>query len=280
MQLKKILAPFLAGVCALSLCACDPNDEPTLPEPHEFYAVQDKVADLFNSAIDKLTDSDSYSMAGSFASTAEVLSSGELTSAVTPVNCAYQSGKFLIDASEANVDPRITYFDGERYYYSLMMFGNEPVRCFSNKNDHVDFVAADYLTKVDSEILFDPGFIENEDGTVELSFDIPFTLYNSPAMIGHLGMIVDETHQANPLSVQASLDQNGYLTAFVISFVNDTTFGDDAIHQEIVANMELSDYNCTVLTAPKDLDTYEDWTEDMPQVPTEGIGDHTPEDMQ
>ncbi len=279
MQLKKLMASVLVGAFAVSICACDTNEEPTLPDPHQFYAVQDRVADLFNDAIGKLADSDSYVMRGSLASTAEVLSSGELTSVVTPIDCTYQSGRFLIDSSKAKIDPRTTYFDGERYYYTLL-FNGEPINCFSNENDHVDYVAADYLMEVDSEILFNPHLTENEDGSTSLSFDIPFTVYESPAMIGHLGFIVDDSHQSNPLSVQAALDPNGYMTEFVISFVNDTDFGDDLIHQEIVANMELLDYNCAVLTPPENLESYADWTEDVPEMTTEGFGEHSPEDMQ
>ena len=279
MQLKKLLAPFVAGVCALSLCACGADSEPTLPEPNDFYEVQDTVADLFNTAIDRLNAASSYKMTGSIASTAEVISSAELTSAVTPIDCTYQNGSFFIDAVEANVDPRTTYFDGERYYYTLY-FLDDPISGFSTANDHMDFVAADYLIPVDSEILYNPHLTQNDDGSSDISFDIPFTVYESPAMIGHLGIVVDETHQANPMSVSASIDADGYMTKFIISFVNDTAFGDDSIHQEIVVGMTLQSYDTAVLTPPTNLDSYEDWTEDVPEVSSEGVGDHSPEDMQ
>jgi len=279
MQFKKILTSLLAGACVFSLSACGNDPEPPPSESNVFYESQETIAELFNAAIDKLNDVGSYKMVGSLVSVAEVLSSGEMTNSMIPIDCTYQDGSFTIDSLEANIDPHSTYFDGERYYYTLHMNGNT-INCFSTANDHVDYAADGYLRKIDAEILFNPQIIELENGSKDISFDMPFAIYDSPAMIDHLGTVVDDEHQAKSMSVSANIDSDGYLTHFIISFINDTAFGDDSIHQEIVANMELSDYATAVITPPDNLDTYEDWSEDIPEMSTEGMGEHSPEDVE
>ncbi len=278
MRFKKLIASLLIGTCAFACCACGSDDDSQLPEPNAYYESQERVAEIFNAALDKLHTLDSYRMKGSIASVAEIPSSEEITSAVTPVDCVYQDGKFTIDSAEANVDPHETYFDGERYYFISYLF-DPPDKYFVTTNDHTDYLATDFLMEIYAEMVYNPSVIAQADGSQFLSFDIPFSVYESPALREILGIVVDDSHNANLLSFSATVDADGSFTQFTVSFVNDTYLGDELIHQEIAVNMELSDFSTAVLTPPSDLDTYEDWSEELPEDETVPIGSLSPEDL-
>ncbi len=275
MRLKQVLASILAGACALTLCACGTREVPP-PTQNEYVVTQDTISELFNSAVQKLNEADSYTMTGSVTSVAEIAASEVLTTVRVPLECRYQEGKMFFDSDNSN-DPHTLYFDGEIYYYCIEDT-NSTIKYFGTANDHNDYSAADYLLPIDAEIVLNPSLSVNDDGTQELSFSIPFAIYESPALIGWLGFVVDESHAANLLNVFATVDADGYFTAFSFSFVNDTDFG-DLIHQEIAVGMTLSNYNSTVITAPSDIQAYEDWTD--PDVPesTHGMEEIPPEDL-
>lgn len=277
MRFKKLFASVLAGVCAFSLCACNANKDASVPTVNDYVVTQDSIAEMFNTAVDKLTEASSYTMSGSVTSASSIASSGVHTAVHVPLICQYEDGKLFFD-SDNSIYPHTLYFDGERYYYSVEEDNRQEIKYYVTTNDHGDYSATDYLMQINAEIVLSPTLTKNDDGSSDISFEMPFAIYESPALIGWLGIIVDETHASNMMKVYATIDADGYFTEFRFSFVNDTNLG-DPIHQEIAVGMTLSDYNTTVVTAPSDLGAYEDWSE--PEIPssTHGMEPIPPEDI-
>lgn len=276
MRFRKIVASFLLSTALLSLCACD--DESPSPPPQQndpFVVLQDNVTDLFNAGIEKLSSAKSYTMTGSLSSVAEVLSSGELTTNRTPVELTYQDGKLYVDSMDGTVDPHRTYFDGERYYFELP----PDLKYFTLTNDHVDYGATDYLIPVNSEVVMNPQLAENPDGTRTVSFKMPFNIYQSPALDAWLGVVFDDAFAAANINIEVNIDAEGYITNFLVSYVNDTALGDDPIRQEIAVKMTLTNYNRSEVLAPTDLELYEDWIETVGPEETVPIGELSPEDI-
>lgn len=278
MQFKRFVSAFLAGVCAVGLCACDSDDKPKPPTENPYYATQEQIADLFNEGVDKLSEAESYRMVGSIASVAEVQSSAELTTSVTPIDGIVEGNRFYIDAFESNINPHRTYFDGELYYNHVDIRGSE-VKYFTNGNDNADFTATEYLMKANAEIIVNPRLETLEDGSRSLNFAVPFAVYESPALIEVLGVIVDDSVRANLLSLNVVLDANGYIKQVMISFVNDVELIEEQIHQEIVLTFELSEYGTARISVPTDLDTYQNWIEELPPETTAPMVEIPPEDL-
>ena len=272
---RKILAAFIAGVCALSFSACSEDPPPPLPpEDDPFIVLQDTVADLYNTGVNKILSAKSYTMTGSYTSAAEVVPSAELTSNNTRVEMTVADGTFFVDSTVSAIDPHSTYFDGTRYYFS-----DKTDKYFTTTNDRNDYRADAYLPLIHSEIVKNPQVKENPDGTKEVTFQMAFNIYQSDAIAGLFGVTFDDNYAAADVRVNVTLDANGFITEFVISFINTTSLGDDGITQDISARMEITNYNCSEVVIPIDLDEYEDWTEDIGTEPTEPIGELTPEDL-
>ena len=271
---KKILAAFMIGASLLSLCACKEDPPPPPAEGDPFVVLQDTVADLYNAGVEKLRSAQSYTMTGTYVSAAEVVSSAELTSNRTAVEMTVADGTFFVDSTDSNIDPHTTYFDGTRYYYS-----DKTDKYFTTTNDRSDFGAEEYLPLVFSEIIKSPQLTENPDGTKQVSFKIPFNIYQSDAIAGLFGITFDGEYAAADVYITITLDADGYIKTFLLSFDNITAFSDDSITQNVTANMILTNYNCAEVVIPADLDEYEDWTEDVVEGPTEPIGELTDEDL-
>ena len=278
MHLTKIFAGFLAGASLLALSACSEDPIPPPPTSSPFVALQDNVANAFNDAVAKLTSAQSYTMTGSLTSAAELTeeneSTGELTSQLCPIEFTYADGMMYLDATDSNIDPHITYFDGERYYCND--FAN---KYYTYTNDHVDYGADGYLLPINSEAVMDPVYLENQDGTKTVSFEMPFNIYQSPALQNWIGVVFDNEYGARNVRVEVSIDTNGYITSFILSYLNKTSFDEDTVHQEVAVKMMLTNYNTAEITPPSDLSVYEDWSEDYVPVETESIDGLTPEDF-
>ena len=280
MSYKKLLLLLLAMLILLSFCACRQSGASDPPQDSDSVASQEAAAALFNAAVDKLNAAGSYTMTGNVTSAAEMQraegEAGELVTVYTPLNCTYQDGKMLM-ISENGSNPHTTYFDGTHYYISVL-FGEERLRYFVSTNDYTDYDAAKYLKQVDAEAIFHPSLTDNAAGGKDVSFQIPFALYDSEALRGWLGEITDDTLASRKLQITAAIDKDGYPTAVFFSFSTTTQFSDDKIQQELAVSFDLSDFSSTVVSAPADLETYEDWT--ISEAPTdESSPELTPEDM-
>lgn len=280
MRFPKFIAGFLVGASLFSLCACSEDPIPPPPTNDPFVALQDNVANAFNDAVAKITSAQSYTMTGSLSSSAELTeegeSSGELTNNLSPIEYTFQNGKMYLDAIGSNIDPHTTYFDGERYYYHL----DPDIKYFTYTNDHVDYGADGYLIPVNSEVVMNPSYLENQDGTKTVSFEMPFNIYQSPALLEWIGVVFDDEYGAKNIRIEANIDENGYFLDFILSFANETSFGEDRISQEVAVKMMLTNYNTAEVVPPTDLSVYEDWSEEYTPIETVSIDGLTPEDFE
>ena len=278
LRIRKCILLFLLLLLPVLLCACGEDEQPKPVSNDPIVTAQDSVADVYNKAVQALSEAGSYKMTGSVTSVAEVMPDGSQTVNVSPIECLWEGGRMQV-TDRSTVDPHSTYFDGDKYYCLLEMAGGD-LRYFTTTNDHNDFSAADYLRTVNAEILSGPVMIENADGSKELSFEIPFAIYDSPALQGWLGYIVDETHEARTLSIAAKIDKDGHFTEFSMDFINDVAFGEQTIHQEIAVTMTLQDYAAVRVAAPEDLTAYEDWSLTGDPGDSDWAENLTPEDME
>lgn len=288
MKAKKILAAFLSLLLLVALTACGNGEQPetvqTLPTietaPQKEYTTDEAVT-MFNAAVNKIEQAQSYTMTGSVNSTAVM---GEtLTSVVTSIDCGYQivDGEpvMLMDSVMNNggtATPHLTYFADGKYYFNA--YG---LKYFTESNDYTDFVADDYLEKIDKQYVSDLNVTDNLDGSKTLEFNYPYGQYNSAALSGWLGGFVSETVGGDMVFLKVELDADNSISSFYMTFTTSIDFSDSTIEQIIVLNLMLSDYNATTVTAPADLDTYEDWTvdENATTDETEGVGMLPPEDV-
>ena len=289
MHLKKLFALFLSVLWLLSLCACRGDPEgPKLPENDDLVIRQDSISELWNAAVDKLNTAGSYRMSGTISSVAEMIygESAALsddidleppTVVTSTIDCAYENGKMLYEASGTH--PHRTYFDGKNYYHDAVIGGN-PVKYFVSTSSFSVYDAALYLKHINAEMIFTPNVIESENGEKQISFTMPFALYKSEALQGWLGIVVDETHEAQDISVKATLDSNGNFISAYMSYSTVTQFGDESIGQELLVSLRLTDYGSTQVEAPADLAEYNDWTEEDVPESTAPFVEHDPEDVQ
>lgn len=290
MHIKKLFALFLPLLLLLSLCACDSfSQEPPTPQNDDLVVQQDNTAELFNAAVDKLNAAGSYRMTGTISSIAEILR-GEGTISSDDIDldpptivsynfdCAYSDGKMLLDCPTGSY-PHSTYFDGEIYYHSTNISGKD-VKYFTPDPSFEDYPAAMYLKNINAEMVFSPAATQTEAGETQLSFEIPFAFYKSEALVDLLGILVDETHSSQYISVKATLDSEGYFTSVYMSFSTVTQFGDESISQELLVSLRFSDYASTQVTPPADLAVYEDWSEEPAPSSTAPMVELTPEDLE
>lgn len=289
MPIKKLFALFLSLLLLVSLCACRSSKTPEPPKNDEIVVQQDSISELWNGAVAKLNAAGSYRMSGTVSSIAEMIygESAALsddidleppTVVTSTIDCAYENGKMLYEASGTH--PHRTYFDGKNYYHDTVISSN-PVMYFTPDPSFEIYEAALYLKSINAEMIFTPDVIRGNDGQTQISFTMPFALYKSEALQGWLGIVVDESHEAENISVKATLDSEGNFISAYMSYSTVTQFGDETIGQELLVSLRLSDYGSTQVIAPADLAEYEDWSEedDVP-VSTAPFVELTPEDLQ
>ena len=289
MHQKKLFALFLILSLLLSLCACrSGSKDPELPKNDDLVVQQDSLSELWNTAVDKLNAAGSYRMTGTITSVAEMIYGDRAalsddidleppTVVTATIDCAYENGKMLYNVSGTH--PHRTYFDGTNYYHDAVIGGN-PVKYFVAIPSFSVYDAARYLSSVNAEMIFNPNVIEGENGERQISFTMPFALYKSEALQGWLGIVVDENHEAQDISVKATLDSEGNFISAYMSYSTVTQFGDESIGQELLVSLRLNDYGSTQVEAPADLAEYEDWSEDDVPESTAPFVEHDPEDVQ
>ena len=290
MLYKKLLAAVLCVLLLLSLVACgsgepDGEDFSLVPIPtaeQKEYSMEDMVS-IFNDAVQKVLDADSYHLTGSVNSTAVM--GDVMATVVTSVDCKYQTvdGRPVIlmnsvEHSDGEETPHQTYIADGKFYFDA--YG---IKYFTDSNDYSDFVAADYLKRIEAEGVHSWDIVDELDGGMTIHLTVYFGSYGSEALYGWLGGLVSETLDTQYLDVKLKLSAAGDVEDYYMSFSSTVDFGGDPIDQVVVLSMTLADYNAITVTAPADLAEYEDWitgSEGMEEGDHEhGIGP-SPEDVQ
>ncbi len=267
--MRKILAALLALTLLLSLAACSNNENTesvstiptTQPVPQKEYTTQN-ILDIYNQAVAKIENAQSYHMDGSVSSTAVM---GEmLATVVTSIDCDYadNNGKpTMLMKSSVNTDGKVqehvTYNADGKYYFEVM---NQ--KYYTSTNDYTDFHAMHYLKPIDEKSVKGLQIQDEADGSRSVQFEVPFGAYGSDAINGWLGGFVSETVDNELLAVKSVIDAEGTLTGFYMSFATGMDFGEERIDQTVIVSMLLSGYDATTVTAPSDLHVYENWDED------------------
>ena len=290
MVYKKILAMVLCVMLLLSLSACsggapDGEDFSLVPIPtaeQKEYSMEDMLS-AYNAAVQKILDAESYHLTGSVNSTAVM---GEvMATVVTSVDCKYQviDGKPVVsmnsvEHSDGQETPHQTYIADGKYHFDA--YG---IKYFTDSNDYNDYIAQDYLKIMDAPAVQEWDIIDELDGGMTIQLRVLFGEYGSDALYGWLGGLVNENLDIQLLDVKVKLSAAGEVEDFYMSFSSSVDFGGDPIDQVVVLSMLMDDYNATTVTAPTDLDVYENWIVDSEGG---GEGDHgegigpSPEDVQ
>ena len=290
MLYKRILAAVLCVMLLLTMTACgggssEGEDFSLAPIPtaeQKEYTLEDMVS-IYNAAVQKILDADSYHLTGSVNSTAVM---GEvMATVVTSVDCSYQvvDGKpvVLMNAvmnSDGEETPHQTYIADGMYYYNA--YG---LKYFKDDNDYGDYIAGDYLKLIDSLTVQEWDIVDELDGGMTIQLTVLFGAYGSEAIFGWLGGLVNENLDIQFIDMKVKLSAAGEVEDFYMSFSSSVDFGGDPIDQVVVLSMLMDDYNATTVTAPTDLDVYENWIVDSEGG---GEGDHgegigpSPEDVQ
>lgn len=291
MNKNKWIALALCLVLLLTLSACrnkedkQPDDMiQTLPPietaPQKDYTA-DQIRDMYNAAIDKLTKAESYHMSGSTNSTS--VYAGMLSSVVNSYDVMYSNvgGKtdILFD-SQLNSDgsdlSHSTYYDGEHYYFSAL-----GLKYYKTSNDYQDFHALDFLMPLKNDVeLKDFRAMDQLDGSVEINFSVPMGQYMSDAVLTLVGF-ASETFEQDPIHVSFTLDAQGTMTYFYLSYTSTHIFLEEETEQTIIVSMSLDGYNATTVEAPADLSSYEFFAEeeDTGDEDHGGVGILSPEDV-
>ena len=290
MTMKKCISLVLCLVLLLSLVACGRNKgEETQAEvitqlppietaPQKHYT-QDQIREMYNLAIDKLVTAKSYHMYGSSNSLSAF---GDVVSSVVngyDLKCQRQGdntiGFFDSTQKSDSIDfAHTTYHDGENYYYSIAN-----LKYYKNSNDYQDFYATDYLKKIGDVELQELKSTDLMDGSVEIGFAVPMGEYNSDAVLSLIG-ITSETIDQDLIHLNVTLDPNGYMTYFYISFTSNMTFLSEDTEQTIIVGMYLDGYDGVTVEPPVDMNTYENWIEEtVPGEDHQGVGILSPEDV-
>ncbi len=281
MLYKKMLAAVLCAVLLLTMTACgdglpDGGEQislvPIATAEQKEYSLEDMVS-IYNAAVQKVLDAESYHMVGSVNSTAVM---GEvMATVVTSIDCSYQlvDGKpaVLMNAvmhSDGVETPHSTYIADGKYYFDVY-----DLKYFTDSNDFGDYDAKDYLKVIDTLAVQEWDIIDEVDGGMTIQFTSPFGSYESDAVAGWLGGLVSEKLDLQFLTIKLKLSAAGEIEDFYMSFSSSVDFGGDLIEQVIVLNLNIEGYNATTVTAPADLAEYENWISD-----SEGMGDdhHAP----
>ncbi len=288
MNMKKWIALALCPVLMLSLAACknkgkeQPQDlVQTLPAietaPQKDYT-GDMIRDMYNAALDKLEQVQSYHMSGSTNSTS--VYAGVLSSVVNSYDVKYENrdGKVtaLYDSrlnSDGNDLSHTTYFDGENYYFSAL-----GLKYYKNTNDYQDFHALDYLRPLGQVELKEFNAMDQLDGSVEISFSVPMGDYMSDAVLTLVGFH-SETFKEDQIHISFTLDSDGTMTYFYLSYTSAHIFLEQETEQTIIVSMAIDGYNETAVEPPTDLSTYENFIEEGSDEDHGGVGILSPEDV-
>ena len=270
MVYKKLLAAVLCVLLLLSMTACgdglpDGQEQISLvPIPtaeQKEYSVDDMVS-IFNTAVQKALDAQSYHMTGSVNSTAVM--GDVMATVVTSIDCSYQvaDGKpvMLMKAvmrSDGEETPHETYVADGKYYFNA--YG---LKYYTDSNDYTDYGAADYLKPIDIYAVQKWDITDELDGGMTMAFTVPFGDYASEAVAGWLGGFVNDNLGIQFLDVKAKLSAAGEVENFYMSFSSSVDLAGDSVEQVIVLNLNMEGYNATTVTAPADLAEYENWIED------------------
>lgn len=257
-KLKQMLAAVGCLVCLLTAgCGREQSQKaPTQPVERE------NSAKLYNEAVEKLLQAQSYTMVGSVNSSSVM---GEvLTSVVTSVDCKYaareESYVMRMEAMQRYDGLEFahsTYYADGKYYYDTL--GTKYIK---TENDLGDFAAADYAMLVEDSALTNYTIQQTHDGEQQVRFEIPYGIFYSDALDYWLGDFMGEDVRQRLVVVRATIDADGFLTGLYIDVENETSFTDEPVLQTVTISLKFSGYNETQVTAPTDLDAYEDQTQE------------------
>ena len=288
MNLKKLVSLVLCLTLVLALGACGSKDKGgntdlvnTLPAietaPQKDYS-QEQILEMYNSALAKIEGAKSYHMYGSTNSTA--VFGGMLSSVVNTydLKCQTAEGKTVgFFESSQNGDgtdySHTTYHDGERYYFAIPDW-----KYFKDTNDYQDYYATDYLKPIDDAELQDLEAMDQLDGSVEIRFAVPMADFMSDAILELVGF-TSETYEQDIVNISVTLDKDGTMTYFYLSYYSEHTMFEEETEQTIIISMNLDGYDATTVEAPGDLDSYEDMIVEESGDEHEGVGILSPEDV-
>ena len=290
MKMKKWIALAMCLVLMISLAACKNKEEkqpddyiselpPIETAPQKDYTAEE-IRDMYNGAVKKLAEAESYHMSGSTNST--TVYGGVLSSVVNSYNVKYSNvggNLSVLYDSKLNSDgtdhSHIAYYDGEHYYYSIT---NPVWKYYKSTNDYQDFHAMDYLKTIETTEFSELRAMDQLDGSVEISFTVPMGKYMSDAIITLVGFM-SETYEEDPVHVSFTLDAQGTMTYFYLSYTSTHYFFDQETEQTVIISMALDGYNETVVEKPTDLSTYENAVEETAGEEFEGVGILSPDDV-
>ncbi len=286
MKMKKIIALFLCTVLLLSLGACKrtkevevttPSFKPIETAPQKEYTDQD-IKDIYNTAVQKIIDSKSYHMNGSYSSTSVY---GEMmATVVSTVDLTYEVretgpvGYFDVMLNrEGNEMPHTTYHDHEHYYFYAYDW-----KYYTNTNDYTDYYAQDFLKLLGDVEIKNADTMDQMDGSLELTFDVRMGDYDSTGILGIIGDFTSETVADDILSISVTIDENGVLTYFYMSFNSQVMVLDESAEQTIVLSMSMDGYDTVTVTTPN-LEEYENNVVEQEEHEHDQVGILSPEDV-
>lgn len=290
MTLKKCLTFVLCVLLLLSLVACKDKTEPERTQTIESLppietAVQkeytpEEILSMYNTAVQRISDADSYHMSGSWNSTS--VFDGIMSTVVNTMDLKYAKGDkgpvAYFDAvmnTDGRETPHTTYHEGEFYYFDAFNW-----KYYTKSNDYTDFYADEFLSLLGDVELKNLEHNDQLDGSVEISFDIPMGEYQSVAILGILGDFTNENIDNDILSVRLTIDKDGNLIYFYMSFNSQLALLDSTADQTVVVSMSVDGYNATEVQAPTDLSLYENnVTETSPDGEHNHVGILSPEDV-
>ena len=288
MKLKKIVAILACFGILLSLGACKGNRSSTDPvvtlkpietAPQKNYSPEE-IKDIYNTAVKKIIDAKSYHMFGSYNSAAAF--GDVVSSVVNSVDLTYEVrengpvGYFdVMMKQEGREIPHTTYHDGQHYYFDAYNW-----KYYTATNDYTDYYAQDFLKLIGDAELKELSFMDQLDGSLELSFSVPMGEYKSEGILGLIGEFTSESIDQDLVTVSAIIDAEGTLTYFYISFTSYLEILGEASEQTIIISMSIDGYDSTAVETP-DLALYENNVTDPDEFGDEHehVGILSPEDV-
>ena len=289
MKIKKWIAFAMCLALLLPLAACKNKEDkrpddyvvelPTIETAPQKNYTGEQILEMYNTAIQKLADANSYHMSGSTNSTS--VYGSVLTSVVNSYDVKYQSvdgrDRYFFDSklnSDGSDMSHTTYYDGECYYFSAL-----GLKYYKDTNDYQDFHALDYLRPLENVELKEWNAMDQLDGSVEISFSFPMGDYMSDAVLSLVGFI-SENYEEDPIHVSFTLDAEGNMTYFYISYNSSHLFLEEQTEQTIIVSMTLDGYDTTTVDEPADLSSFENFIEEGDSGEDHGgVGILSPEDV-
>lgn len=238
-----------------------------------------EILSMYNNALSKIEKAQSYHMYGSWNSTS--VYGGILSSVVNTLDFKYRlaEGKALsFYESSLNGDgtdySHTTYYDGELYYYNYAGY-----QYYTDSNGYQDYAATDWLKPIGDDVtLQNLSFMDQLDGSVEISFSVLMGEYMSDAVLDIIGFN-SETFEQDLVHLSFTVEQDGSISYFYISYTSVQKFMDEDTEQTIIASMSIDGYDTTTFEIPTGLDSYENWIEEGSDEEFEGVGNLSPEDV-